>query len=55
MEVPCSISIAALFLELSVLSIKFEIDRKQSFFLKHIRVHAVHKKQMNYNHEKKLG
>ena len=56
MEVPCSTSIAALFLELSVLPIKFEIEQRQLFFLKRILdkdpddpVHAVYKEQLNYN------
>ena len=59
MEVPCSIPIAALFLELSVLPIKFETEqRQQLFFLKRILdkdpddpVHAVYKEQLNYNFE----
>ena len=58
MEVPSSTPIAALFLELSVLSIKFEIEQRQLFFLKRILdkdpddpVHAVYKEQQNYNFE----
>ena len=50
MEVPGSTPIAALFLELSVLPIKFEIEQRQLFFLKRILdkepddpVHAVYK------------
>ena len=49
-----STPIAALFLELSVLPIKSEIERRQSFFLKLIiypddPVHALYKEQLNYN------
>ena len=58
MEVPGSTTIAALFLELSVLPIKFEIEQRQLFFLKRILdkdpedpVHAVYKEQLNYNFE----
>ena len=58
MEVPSSTPIAALFLELSVLPIKFEIEQRQLFFLKRILdkdpdvpVHAVYKEQLNYNFE----
>ena len=60
MEAPCSTPIVALFLELSVLPIKFEIEQRQLLFLKRIRklnedpgdpVHAVHKEQLNYNFE----
>ena len=58
MEVPCSTPVAALFLELSVLPIKFEIEQRQLFFLKRILdkdpddlVHAVYKEQLNYNFE----
>ena len=58
MEVPYSTPIAALFLELSVLPIKFEIEQRQLFFLKRILdkdpgdpVHAVYKEQLNYNFE----
>ena len=58
MEVPGSTPIAALFLELSVLPIKFEIEQRQLFFLKRIQdkdpddpVHAVYKEQLNYNFE----
>ena len=58
MEVPGSTPIAALFLELSVLPIKFEIEQRQLFFLKRILdkdpddpVHAVYKEQLNYNFE----
>ena len=58
MEVPCSTSIAALFLDLSVLQIKFEIEQGQLFILKRILdkdsddpVHAVYKEQLNYNFE----
>ena len=58
MEVPGSTPIAALFLELSVLPIKFEIEQSQLFFLKRILgknpddpVHAVYKEQLNYNFE----
>ena len=58
MEVPGSTPIAALFLELSVLPIKFEIEERQLFFLKRILdkdpddpVHAVYKEQLNYNFE----
>ena len=57
MEVSGSTPIAALFLELSVLPIKFEIEQRQ-FFLKRILdkdpddpVHAVYKEQLNYNFE----
>ena len=56
MEVPCSTPIAALFLELSVLPIKFEIEQRQLFFLKRILdknlddpVHAVYREQLNSN------
>ena len=56
MEVPGSTPIAALFLELSGLPIKFEIEQMQLFFLKRIldkdpddTVHAVYKEQRNYN------
>ena len=58
MEVPGSTPIAALFLELSLLPIKFEIEQRQLFFLKRIPdkdpddpVHAVNKEQLNYNFE----
>ena len=58
MEVPGLTPIAALFLELSVLPIKFEIEQRQLFFLKRILdkdpddpVHAVYKEQLNYNFE----
>ena len=58
MEVPGSTPIAALFLELSVLPIKFEIEQRQLLFLKRILdkapddpVHAVYKEQLNYNFE----
>ena len=50
MEVPGSTPIDALFLELSVLPIKFEIEQRQLFILKRILdkdpddpVHAVYK------------
>ena len=36
MEVPFSAAIAALFLELAVLPIRFEIEERQLFFLKRI-------------------
>ena len=59
MEVPGSTPIAAMFLELSVLPIKFEIEQRQLFFPKRILdkdpdgpVHSVYKKQLNYNFEK---
>ena len=58
MEVPGSKPIAALFLELSVLPIKFETQQRQLFFLKRILdkdlddpVHTVYKEQLNYNFE----
>ena len=58
MEVPGSTPIAALFLELSLLPIKFEIEQRQLFFLKRIPdkdpddpVHAVNKEQLNDNFE----
>ena len=58
MEVPGSTPVAPLFLELSVLPIKFEIEQRQLFFPKRILdkdpddpVHAVYKKQLNYNFE----
>ena len=58
MEVPGSTPVAALFLELSVLPIKFEIEQRQLFFLKRILdkdpddpVHAVYKEQLNYSFE----
>ena len=58
MEVPCSTPIAALFLKLSVLPIKFETEQRQLFFLKCIPdkdpddpVHAFCKEQVNYNFE----
>ena len=58
MEVPGSKPIAALFLELSVLPIKFETQQRQLFFLKRILdkdhddpVHIVYKEQLNYNFE----
>ena len=58
-EVPFSTPAFALFLELSVLSIKFEIEQRQLlFFLKRILdkdpdapVHAVYKEQLKYNIE----
>ena len=57
-EVPGSTPIAALFLELSVLPIKLEIEQRQLFFLKRILdkdpddpVHTVYKEQLNYNFE----
>ena len=56
MEVPDSKSTAALFLELSVLAIKFEIEQRQLFFLKCMlnknpdnSAHAVYKEQPNHN------
>ena len=56
MEVPGTTPVAALFLELSVLPIKFEIEQRQLSFLKRILdkapddpVHAVYKEQLNYN------
>ena len=58
MKVPGSTLIVALFLELSVLPIKFEIGQRQLFFLKRTLdkdpddpVHAVYKEQLNYNWE----
>ena len=58
MEFPGSTPIAALFLELSVLPIKFRIEQRQLFFLKRIlgkdpddSVHAVYKEQLNYSFE----
>ena len=58
MEVPGSTPIAALFLELSVLPIKFETEQRQLFFLKRILdkdpddpVHAVYKEKLNYSFE----
>ena len=58
MDVPGSIPTAALFLEFSVLPIKFEIEQRQLFFLKCILgkdpddpIHAVYKEQLNYNFE----
>ena len=58
MEVPGSTPIVALFLEFSVLPIKFEIEQRQLFFLKHILdkdpddpVDAVYKEQLKYNFE----
>ena len=58
MEVAGSTTIAALFLELSVLPIKFKIEQRQLFFLKLILdkdpddpVHAVHKEHLNCNFE----
>ena len=57
-EVPGSTPIAALFLERSVLPIKFEIEQRQLFFLKRILdkdlddpVHVVYKEQLNYSFE----
>ena len=57
MEVPGSTPIVALFLELSVLPIKFEIEQRQLFFLKRILdkdpddpVHAVFSQlRLTYN------
>ena len=58
MEVPGSTPIAALFLELSVLPIKFEIKQRQLFFLTRILdkdhddpIHVAYKYQLNYNFE----
>ena len=58
MEAPYSTPIAALFLELSVLPIKFETEQRQLFFLKRILdkdpddpVHAVYMEQLNYHFE----
>ena len=57
-EVPETTSTAALFLELSVLPIKFEIEQRQLFFLKCMLdkdpddpVHVVYKEQQNCNFE----
>ena len=56
MQVHDSKSTAALFLELSVLAIKFEIKQKQLFFLKCMLnkdpddpAHAVYKEQLDHN------
>ena len=58
MEVPETTSTAALFLELSVLPIKFEIEQRWLFFLKCILdkdpddpVHVVYKEQLKCNFE----
>ena len=58
MEVTGTTPIAALYLDLLVLPIKFEIEERQLFFLKRILdedpdypVHAVYKEQLNYNFE----
>ena len=62
MEVPGSTPIAVLFLELSVLPIKFEIEQSPLFFLKRTLdkdpddpVHAVYKEQLNNNFEENLA
>ena len=56
MKVPDSTSTAALFLELSVLPIKFEIEQRQLFFLKCMLnkdpddpAHVVYKEQPSHN------
>ena len=58
MEVTGSTTIAAMFLELSALPIKFEIEQRQLFFLKRILdkdpadpVHVVYREQLNHNFE----
>ena len=59
MEVPCGILIAALYLELGILPIQFEIEKRQLLFLRRIfnkdfddPLQSVYNKQLKYQLEK---